>query len=78
MSKKKTKKKLSSEIMHLGTTQPVDWVALVKKAALAESTGISDFLGRAMVDRAIAVLQLDHAETWSKLTVRKRGRPRLK
>jgi hypothetical protein len=61
--------------VNVNTTQPADWVALGRKAASVEGVEWSVFIGHAMVDRAIAVLQLDHAKTWASLPGRNRGRP---
>jgi hypothetical protein len=66
---------MSSPTVNVNTTQPVPWVRLGREAASLEGIEFSDFMGRAMVDRAIAVLQLDHAKTWASLPGRGRGRP---
>jgi hypothetical protein len=64
-----------SSTINVNTTQPADWVQLGRKAASVEGVEWSVFIGHAMVDRAIAVLQLDHVETWASLPGRGRGRP---
>jgi hypothetical protein len=64
-----------SNTVNVNTTQPFEWVKLGRKAASLEGVEWSVFIGHAMVDRAIAVLQLDHAETWASLPGRGRGRP---
>jgi len=61
--------------INVNTTQPAPWVALARKAALAEGVEWSAFVGHAIVDRAIAVLGMDHAKTWASLPGRNRGRP---
>jgi len=66
---------MASNTVNVNTTQPADWVKLGRKAASAEGVEWSAFVGHAMVDRAIAVLQLDHAKTWASLPGRGRGRP---
>jgi hypothetical protein len=66
---------MSSQTVNVNTTQPATWVALGRKAASVEGVEWSVFIGHAMVDRAIAVLELDHAKTWASLPGRGRGRP---
>jgi hypothetical protein len=61
--------------INVNTTQPAEWVKLGRKAASVEGVEWSVFIGHAMVDRAITVLQLDHAKTWASLPGRGRGRP---
>ena len=61
--------------VNVNTTQPADWEALARKAASLEGLEWSAFVGLAIVDRAIAVLKLDPAKAWAKLSERKRGRP---
>jgi hypothetical protein len=64
-----------SKIVNVNTTQPSDWAELARKAASLEGIEVSAFYGFAAVDRAIAVLGLDPAKAWAKLSERKRGRP---
>jgi hypothetical protein len=64
-----------SNKVNVNTTQPSDWAELARKAASLEGVELSVFVGVAMVDRAIAVLKLDQAKAWAKLSERKRGRP---
>jgi len=66
---------MSSSTINVNTTQPADWVALGRRAASVEGVEWSVFIGHAMVDRAIAVLGMDHAKTWASLPGRGRGRP---
>jgi len=61
--------------VNVNTTQPDDWDKFIRKAASAEGVELSAFYGYAAVDRAIAVLGMDPADTWAKLSERKRGRP---
>jgi hypothetical protein len=62
--------------VNVNTTQPSDWADLARKAASLEGVELSVFIGLAMVDRSIAVLKLNPAKAWAKLSERKRGRPR--
>ena len=64
-----------SETVNVNTTQPADWAELARKAASLEGVELSVFIGLAMVDRSIAVLKLDPAKAWTKLSKRTRGRP---
>jgi hypothetical protein len=64
-----------SNTVNVNTTQPDDWAELARKAASAKGIEISAFYGYAAVALAIAVLEMDPAETWAKLSERKRGRP---
>jgi hypothetical protein len=64
-----------SNTVNVNTTQPADWAALARKAASLEGIELSAFVGLAMVDRAIVVLQIDPAKAWATLSERKRGRP---
>ena len=64
-----------SSTVNVNTTQPSEWAKLGRRAASVEGVEWSVFIGHAMVDRAIVVLQLDHAETWASLPGRARGRP---
>ena len=66
---------MSSETVNVNTTQPADWAELARKAASIEGIEWSTFVGLAIVDRAIRVLQLDPVEAWAALPERKRGRP---
>jgi len=66
---------MSGSTINVNTTQPAPWVALARKAASVEGVEWSAFVGHAIVDRAIAVLGMDHSETWSSLPGRNRGRP---
>jgi hypothetical protein len=66
---------MSKLTVNVNTTQPADWAELARKAALLEGIELSAFVGLAMVDRAIVVLQIDPAKAWAKLSERKRGRP---
>jgi hypothetical protein len=66
---------MSSETVNVNTTQPADWAELARKAASIEGIEWSTFVGLAIVDRAIRVLQLDPVEAWATLPERKRGRP---
>jgi hypothetical protein len=61
--------------VNVNTTQPADWAEFVRKAASLEGIELSAFVGLAMVDRAIVILQMDPAITWATLSERKRGRP---
>jgi hypothetical protein len=64
-----------SNTVNVNTTQPAPWEAIARKAASVEGVEWSTFVGLAIVDRAIAVLQLDPIEAWAALPERKRGRP---
>jgi len=66
---------MSSNTVNVNTTQPADWADLARKAASLEGVELSVFIGLAMVDRSIAVLKLDPAKAWAKLSERTRGRP---
>jgi CO dehydrogenase/acetyl-CoA synthase gamma subunit (corrinoid Fe-S protein) len=66
---------MANNTVNVNTTQPAPWEAIARKAASVEGIEWSAFIGFAMVDRAIAVLQLDPIETWATLPERKRGRP---
>jgi hypothetical protein len=66
---------MSNPTVNVSTTQPADWAELARKAASVEGIEFSAFVGLAMVDRSIAVLKLDPAKAWAKLSERKRGRP---
>jgi len=61
--------------VNVNTTQPADWSDLARKAASVEGIELSAFYGHAAVDRSIAVLGLDPAKAWAKLSERTRGRP---
>jgi hypothetical protein len=61
--------------VNVNTTQPSDWVWLARKAASSKGMELSAFMGIAMVDKAIVVLEMDPAKTWATLSERKRGRP---
>jgi hypothetical protein len=62
--------------VNVNTTQPADWAEMARKAASLEGVELSVFIGLAMVDRSIAVLGMDPAKAWAKLSERTRGRPR--
>jgi hypothetical protein len=64
-----------SNTVNVNTTQPADWAELARKAASIEGIELSAFVGLAMVDRAIVVLQMDPARAWRTLSERNRGRP---
>jgi hypothetical protein len=64
-----------SNTVNVNTTQPEPWEAIGRKAASVEGIEWSTFVGLAIVDRAIRVLQLDPVEAWAALPERKRGRP---
>jgi hypothetical protein len=64
-----------SNTVNVNTTQPSDWAELARKAASVEGVELSVFYGLAAVDRSIAVLGMDPAKAWAKLSERKRGRP---
>jgi hypothetical protein len=64
-----------SNTVNVNTTQPAPWEAIGRKAASVEGIEWSAFVGLAIVDRAIRVLQLDPIEAWAALPERKRGRP---
>ena len=66
---------MNNPTVNVNTTQPADWAELARKAASIEGLELSVFVGLAMVDRSIAVLKLDPAKAWAKLSERKRGRP---
>jgi len=66
---------MNSNTVNVNTTQPADWAELARKAASLEGVELSVFIGLAMVDRAIVVLEIDPAKAWAKLSKRKRGRP---
>jgi len=66
---------MSNPTVNVNTTQPADWADLARKAASVEGIELSAFYGFAAVDRAIAVLGMDPAKAWAKLSERKRGRP---
>ena len=67
---------MASNTVNVNTTQPADWAELARKAASLEGVELSVFVGLAIVDRSIAVLKLDPAKAWAKLSERTRGRPR--
>jgi len=66
---------MANSTVNVNTTQPADWAEFIRNAALAEGIELSAFYGYAAVDRAIAVLGMDPAKAWAKLSARKRGRP---
>ena len=66
---------MSSNTVNVNTTQPADWAEMARKAASLEGVELSVFIGLAMVDRSIAVLKLNPAKAWAKLSERTRGRP---
>ena len=66
---------MANSTVKVNTTQPADWAEFIRNAALAEGIELSAFYGYAAVDRAIAVLGMDPAKAWAKLSARKRGRP---
>ena len=66
---------MNSNTVNVNTTQPADWADLARKAASIEGVELSVFIGLAMVDRSIAVLKMDPAKAWAKLSKRTRGRP---
>ena len=66
---------MNRSTVNVNTTQPADWAALARKAASLEGIELSVFIGLAMVDRSIAVLGMDPAKAWAKLSERTRGRP---
>jgi hypothetical protein len=66
---------MANNTVNVNTTQPSDWLELARKAASLEGIEFSVFIGLAMVDRAIVVLQIDPAKAWATLSERKRGRP---
>ena len=66
---------MSNSTVNVNTTQPADWAELARKAASVEGIELSAFYGLAAVDRSIAVLGMDPAKAWAKLSERKRGRP---
>jgi hypothetical protein len=66
---------MNNPTVNVNTTQPADWAELARKAASVEGIEWSTFVGLAIVDRAIRVLQLDPIEAWAALPERTRGRP---
>jgi hypothetical protein len=66
---------MANNTVNVNTTQPEHWEAIGRKAASVEGIEWSTFVGLAIVDRAIRVLQLDPVEAWAALPERKRGRP---
>jgi hypothetical protein len=66
---------MANNTVNVNTTQPADWAELARKAASLEGIEFSAFVGLAMIDRSIAVLGMDPAKAWAKLSERKRGRP---
>jgi hypothetical protein len=66
---------MNNPTVNVNTTQPAPWEAIGRKAASVEGIEWSAFVGLAIVDRAIRVLQLDPIEAWAALPERKRGRP---
>jgi hypothetical protein len=66
---------MKNNTVNVNTTQPADWADLARKAASLEGVELSVFIGLAMVDRSIAVLGMDPAKAWAKLSERTRGRP---
>jgi len=66
---------MANSTVNVNTTQPADWAEFIRKAASLEGIEFSVFIGLAMVDRAIVVLQIDPAKAWATLSERKRGRP---
>jgi uncharacterized protein (DUF1778 family) len=66
---------MANNTVNVSTTQPADWDKFIRKAASLEGVELSAFYGLAAVDRAIAVLGMDPATAWAKLSERKRGRP---
>jgi hypothetical protein len=66
---------MNNPTVNVNTTQPADWAEFIRNAAFVEGIEVSAFYGYAAVDRAIAVLGMDPADTWAILSERKRGRP---
>jgi hypothetical protein len=66
---------MNSNTVNVNTTQPADWDEFIREAASLEGIELSAFYGYAAVNRAIAVLGMDPAKAWAKLSERKRGRP---
>jgi hypothetical protein len=66
---------MGSQTVNVNTTQPSDWAEFIRNAASVEGVELSVFYGLAAVDRSIAVLGMDPAKAWAKLSERKRGRP---
>ena len=66
---------MANNTVNVNTTQPSDWAELARKAASVEGVELSAFIGLAMIDRSIAVLGMDPAKAWAKLSERTRGRP---
>jgi hypothetical protein len=66
---------MNNPTVNVNTTQPADWDEFIRKAASVEGIELSAFYGLAGVDRAIAVLGMDPAKAWAKLSERTRGRP---
>ena len=68
---------MANSTVNVNTTQPADWAEFIRNAASVEGIELSVFYGIAAVDMAIAVLEMDPADTWAILSERKRGRPVL-
>jgi hypothetical protein len=66
---------MANNTVNVNTTQPADWAKFIRNAASVEGIELSAFYGLAGVDRAIAVLGMDPAKAWAKLSERTRGRP---
>jgi len=68
---------MASKTVNVNITQPDDWDEFIRNAASVEGIELSAFYGFAAVDRSIAVLKMDPAKAWAKLSKRTRGRPAL-
>jgi hypothetical protein len=64
-----------SNTVNVNTTQPLRIAQLLREAASAEGVEKSEFVGAAIVDRAIWILRLNRKETLASIPGRGRGRP---
>jgi len=66
---------MSSQTVNVNTTQPLRVAQLLREAASLEGVEKSEFVGSAIVDRAIKILGLNRKETLASIPDRGRGRP---
>jgi hypothetical protein len=66
---------MSSQTVNVNTTQPLRIAQLLSEAASLEGVEKSEFVGSAIVDRAIKILGLNRKETLASIPDRGRGRP---
>ena len=66
---------MANNTVNVNTTQPSRIAQLLREAASVEGVEKSEFVGDAIVDRAIKVLGLNRKETLASIPDRGRGRP---